>query len=150
MQVGVENKRQVLLRVVLGSQIAFFFRTIRSNAIARVVDPAHDVIEIRLLANFLEICGEVAAGGTAALANRVASHATSGFKQLFSVSGISARLCRQRVRETVLPQVCGDRFDLIAGVYIAHVRTFVGVRGEAPEGRHLGAGSKSLWILEPN
>src|SRR5688572_27644437 len=150
MQVSVKNIRQILLRVVFRSKVTFFFRTIRSHAIARVVDPAHDVIKISLLTDFLKVCGEITARGARTLADRVAGHTTSSFKQLFSVAGISAWLRWQSVRETVLPQICGDRLDLIARVFVAHVRTFVSVRGETPERRHLGTRSKCLWILEPN
>src|SRR5687767_367610 len=150
MQVGVEHKREILLRVVFRSQVAFFFRTIRCDTIARVVNPTYDVIEIGLLADFLEISGEATTDGTGALADRVAGQTTTSFKQLFSVARISAWLRCQCVSKAVLPKVRGDRLDLLACVLVAHVRAFVSVRGETPERWHLGTRSKLLRILKPN
>src|SRR5688572_1856903 len=113
MEFGVKNKRQVFLRVVFGSQVAFFFWTIWCDAIARVVDPANDVIEVCLLADALEVCSKMPADRVFGVANRVTGHTTTSFKQLFSVSGVAAWLSWQRVRETVLPEICGDGLDLI-------------------------------------
>ncbi len=97
MQFSVENKRQILLRIVFGSQVAFFFRAVRRDAIARVVDPAHDVIEVGFFADALEVGGKVTAHRAVAFADRVAGKTTAGFEQFFAVTGVSALLRWQSV-----------------------------------------------------
>src|SRR6185503_8286528 len=150
MQFSVENKRQVFLRVVFGSQVTFFQGAIRRNAIARVVDPANDVVEVGLLSDALKVRGKVTADRAGAFADRVTGKTAACFKQFLSVTRVSAWLSCERVSKTVLPQVGGDRFELIARVFVAHVRFAFSVRGEAPERRHLGPGSKLLWVLQPD
>ena len=59
MQFGIEDKRQVFLRVVFRGQVAFFFWTVRRDAFARVVNPANDVIEVCLFAYTLQVGGKV-------------------------------------------------------------------------------------------
>src|SRR5687768_10593025 len=152
MQFSVENKRQSFLRVVLRCQIASMLRmrAIGRDAIARVVDPAHDVVEVCFFADALEVRSKAAADLAVAVADRVTRETAAGFEQLFAMTSVAAWLRWQRVSKAVLPQVSGDSFDLIRRVFVAHVRAIALVRGEAPERGHLGSRPKLLRVFQPD
>src|SRR5689334_3647739 len=149
MQFGVEDKRQTLLRVVFGREIALLFRAIRRYALSRIVNPADDVIEVRFLPNLLQVCGKLAADLLIAFADRVTRETAAAFEELFTVSSVATLLFRQFDRETVLPQVGRDRLDLLRAVLVAHMVLASG-GGKTPERRHLRAGTEALRVLEPN
>ena len=54
----VENEGQALLRVILGADVLLLVRAVGTRALAGVVNPANQIIVIRLLAHASEICGE--------------------------------------------------------------------------------------------
>ena len=66
---GVEDERHARLCVILRGQIAFVFRAIGTPTLARIINPAHDVLEIIFLADALKISSEVAAHTRVAFAN---------------------------------------------------------------------------------
>src|SRR6185369_9445013 len=140
---GVENKRQLLLLVVFGSQIALLFRTIRRDALTGIVNPANDVIEGRFLADALEVRGKLTADLVVAFADGVASETTAAFEKLFAVSGVAALLLGNLDVETVLPEVRRDGLDLRLAVLVSHVvlLAFITTR-ETPEHRHLRPGTE--------
>src|SRR5687767_4233069 len=105
MQFSVKDKRQALLRVIVVSQVALLFRTIRSDAITRVVNPAHDVIEVCFFTDTLKIGGKVTAHLVVAFTERVACKTAARFEKLFAVSGVAFLLLREFRIKTFLPQV---------------------------------------------
>src|SRR5689334_9743760 len=113
MQLSVKLERQVLLRVVVRRQIAFFFRTVRRNALARIVNPAHDVIEVGFFADTLEVRGKSAADLAVAFADRVTGQTAATLEKLFAVSRVALRLGGKLRIETFLPEISGDGLDLL-------------------------------------
>ena len=152
MQFGVEDKRQALLRIIVGRQIAFLFRTIRRNSFAWVVNPAHDVIVVGLLADAAQVGGKVTADLIVAFTNRVTRKTSTPLEKLFAVTGIALRLSWYFGIETFLPEIRRDGLNLFGCVLVRlrrADRSFVQMP-KAPERRHLGAGTKRLRILQPN
>ena len=79
------------------------------------------------------------------------SQTTAGFEKLFSVTGVALLLRGQLVIKALLPEIGGDRLNLLLAVLVAHVQACAFVRfGETPEGRHLGAGTERLRIFKPD
>ena len=69
MQLRVKHIWQVVFLVVVFGQVALLFRAIRRPALAWIVNPADDVIEVCLLADLLKICCERAAESVVIVAN---------------------------------------------------------------------------------
>src|SRR5690242_12083773 len=88
----IEFKRQPLLRVILRPNILLLIRTIRTRPLARIVDPAHQVIEIRFLTHARQVRGKCSALRLVAFTDRVASQASTRLEQIFSVRSISLLL----------------------------------------------------------
>ena len=122
MQLSVKLERQLLLRVIVRRQIALFFRTVRRNALARIVNPAHDVIEVRLFTDAGKVCSEVATDLVVAFTDLVTGKTSTTLEKFFTVSGVALRLCRELVVEALLPQIRSDRLNLVGAVFVAHVR----------------------------
>ena len=76
----IKHVGQAFFGVVLGSNIFLFQRTIWSRALARVVHPSHQVIEIRFLSHASKIRRERATLHLVAFANGMAGHTASGLK----------------------------------------------------------------------
>src|SRR5437764_15080399 len=106
MEFGIEQIRQSVLRIILRRQIAMLFWTVRGPAFARVVDPAHDVIVVGLLADLRKVRGECASKPLVFFADRMASHTATRFEQFFTVILIALRLRRSLAVKAVLPKVC--------------------------------------------
>jgi len=85
----IEDVGQTFFRVILGTNIFLFQRTVGSRALARIVHPSHQVIEIRFLSNAGKIRGESATLHLIAFANGMAGHTASRLKQFFTVFGVS-------------------------------------------------------------
>src|SRR6266700_5622230 len=71
----------------------------------------------------------------------MARQAAARLKQVFSVVLVTLRLRRDFAVKTVLPEISGDCFQVILAVL---------VHGETPKCRHLGPGTKGLWIFQPD
>src|SRR6185369_7101324 len=142
-QLGVELIRQVLLRVIVRRQIAFFLRTVRRDAFARIVNPAHDVIEVRFFTDTLEVCGKFTADLGVAFADRVTRKTATTLEKRLAVLTITLRLRWQLVVEALLPEVSSDRLDLFCSIFVAQMsavgRAFRS-HTKAPERRHLRSG----------
>src|SRR5437660_9516655 len=111
MQFSIEEIRQAVFRIIFGRQIAMLFWTIRRPAFARVVDPAHDVIVVGLLADLRKIRGEGAAEPLVFFADRMASKTATRFEQFLAVVLLTLRLRRSLAVEAVLPQVSSHCFQ---------------------------------------
>ena len=59
--IQVEHKRQIVLGVIVRAQVALLERAVRTRALARIVNPANEVIVIVLFADAAQIGGEGAA-----------------------------------------------------------------------------------------
>src|SRR5947209_5242874 len=141
MLIGIEHERQVMVRVILRRQIPVLFRTIRSPAVTRVVNPPDDVIEVRLLPHLRQVRSEVSADALAVLLNRVTGHASALMKQFAAVSGVTSLLLRNLAVKTLLPKISRNCLDLIRAVLIAL---------QAPERWHLRSRPESLRVLQPD
>ncbi len=87
--VQVKDVGQALLFVILGADVLLFIRAVRTCALTRVVDPAHEVVVAVLLTHTREIGGKSSALQLVAFADGVAGEAAARFEQLFSVSGVA-------------------------------------------------------------
>ena len=76
----IELVGKSLLGVVLGPNVLLFIRTIGSRTLPRIVNPAHQVVVVRLLADARQVRRESSAHGLAALANGVASKASAALE----------------------------------------------------------------------
>src|SRR5688572_33217668 len=92
--IHIKNKGQILLGVIFRRQIALLRRTVGGPALARVVDPADDVIVTGLFADALEVGGKISADISfrIALTDRVAGHAAARLEKLFAARAIALRL----------------------------------------------------------
>jgi hypothetical protein len=59
----VEDKRQIVLRVIFGPEVALLIRAVWARPLARVVYPADEIIVIVLLAHAAQIRSKRAANG---------------------------------------------------------------------------------------
>src|SRR5205085_9576836 len=99
----VDDVRLALLLVIFARGIALLLRAIWGPTLARVVNPAHDVIVARLFADARQVRGEVAADLLPALVNRVAGHAAFRLEQLLAVPRVALVLPRHLSVERRLP-----------------------------------------------
>src|ERR1051326_407832 len=152
MQLGVENKRQALLRVIFRSQITFFLRTVRRYTFARIVNPADDVIEVCFLTNPLQVGGKVTTDPAVAFADRVTRKTAPTLEKSLAVLRVSFCLLRDFRIKTLLPQVSSDGLNLFLTILVAHICAGRAFRQgtEAPEHRHLRVRTKCLRIVQPD
>src|SRR5437763_462039 len=136
----VEDERKIVISVILRRQIAVLARAVGCPAIARVINPADYVIEVRLLTNFRQVRRKVSAHVLAVLVNRVAGHAAARVEKLAAMLSIATLLLRHLPIKTLLPDIGRDCFNLICAVFITL---------KSPERRHLCAGTKRLRVLQP-
>src|SRR5882724_1271900 len=118
MQFRVEDIRLAGLGVVFRSQVALLFWTVGSKTLARVMDPADNVVKIRFLANLGKIRCKGATHLTIAFADGVTAKTATRFEQLFAAPGISPLLSGNLAVKGVLPKIRSDCFNLIAGIIV--------------------------------
>src|SRR3989338_2121198 len=133
--VGVEDEREPAPGVVVGSEVAFLLGAVGAGALARIVNPAHQEVVVRLLAHAAQVGGEGAADGVLAFAERVAGQAAAGLKKLLAARGGAAGLGRQAGPGACLPEVGGEGAQLVV------LQT---------EARHLGRRAPLVGVLEPH
>src|SRR5205807_2314801 len=110
-------------------------RAVGQRALARIVNPAHQVIVIVLLAHAAEVGGERAAFLLTAFTDRVTGHAAARLEGLFALLGVARRIYGQLAGDGGLPDERGDGLNLIL---------------VQAEGRHLGTGPPVVRILDPD
>src|SRR5688572_20359380 len=108
MQLSIEREGFAMLREVVRSQVALLCRTIRRPAFARVVNPAHDIVIVRLFADTRKIRGEHAPHRVVTLADRMATETAARFEQFLTFCFITLRLSRDFAVKAVLPQIRRD------------------------------------------
>ena len=97
----IELVGKPLLRVILRADIFLFVRTIGTRALARVMNPADQVIVIRFFADAAQIRGKRSTMHLIAFANGVASEASARLKQFFSVFGVPRLMFGKRIGESL-------------------------------------------------
>src|SRR5260370_39697921 len=105
-----------------------FLRTVRRPTFARVVNPTHDVIIVRLFPDSGQVRRERATHLRVFFADRMTSETAARFKQLFPMVLVALRLRGGLTVKTVLPEVSGDRLQIFRAIRVIR---------ETPEGRHL-------------
>src|SRR5258708_21442862 len=103
--VQVKDVGQALLFVILGADVLLFIRAVRTRALARVLDPAHEVVVAVLLTHTREIRGKSSALQLVAFADGVAGEAAARFPQLFSLSGVARFVLWRGMRQSGLPTI---------------------------------------------
>ena len=133
--IEIELIGKSLLGVILGTNIFFLVRAIRPRALARVVNPADEVVVVRLFADAREVRGEMPPCSLVAFADGMAGEAAARLKQFFAVRCIAGLLFGQRIGESGLPDVGRDRLNLMV------------VQAEV---RHLRRGTEIRRLLQPH
>src|SRR5712691_208045 len=105
------------------------------------MNPANGVIKVGFLADLREIRGKCATELTVACTNRMATKTTTRFEELLPVGRVTLLLLWNFAFEAILPEIRGNRFDLLVTV---------AVEAETPERRHLRTRSERLRILQPD
>src|SRR5436853_3277854 len=118
-----------------------FFRTVRRPTLAGVVNPTHDIIVVRFFAHSGQVRRERATHLRIFFADRMTCETAARFKQILAAILVTLLLRGSLAVKTVLPKVSGDGLQIVRAVRVIR---------ETPEGRHLGAGTKSLRIFQPN
>ena len=90
--IEVKHERQIVLGVIFRTQVALFERAVRARALARIVNPAYEVIVIVFFADAAQVRGKGAADHVRAFADGVAGQAAARFKQNLAVRGVAGRL----------------------------------------------------------
>src|SRR5689334_2050776 len=111
----IELVGKSLLGVVLGTNVLLLIRTIRPGTLPRVVNPADEIVVVRLFAHSRQISGEYSAHHLVAFADGVTSEASTGFEQFFSMRCVPGLVLGQVVGERRLPDVGRDRLNLMIG-----------------------------------
>ena len=78
--VQIKNVGQALLLIVFGTDVLFLEGAVRAGALARVMDPAHEVVVIALFADAREVCGERSTLHLVAFADGMAGEAAARFE----------------------------------------------------------------------
>src|SRR6516225_7692623 len=109
----IKNERQALLFIIFRPDILLFIRTIRTRAFPSIVHPAHQIVVIVLLSDSRQIRREGSPLHLIAFADGVARQTPARLDQLLSVCRIPRSMFRNRIGEARLPQIRGNRLDLI-------------------------------------
>ena len=125
-------------------------RAVGCPAVARVVNPAHGVVEVLLLPDARQVGCELAAYLLIALAYRVARETAARLEQLLAVRLVALLLLRNLSVEGRLPEVCGNRLALFVLLRGRNDAALLLVARQVPEGRHLRARSERLRVCEPD
>src|SRR5579872_837969 len=78
-----------LLRVIFGTNVFLLVRAVGTSALASIVNPAHEIIVVRFLANPRQIRCKDAAHHLIAFADRMARQASAGLEQFLAMSRIA-------------------------------------------------------------
>src|SRR5687768_15493708 len=108
MQLSIEREGFAMLRKVVRGQVALLFRAIRRPTFARVVNPAHDIVIVRLFADTGKIRGKNAPHRAVTLADRMATETATRFEQFFPLCLVTLRLSWDLAVKAVLPQIGCD------------------------------------------
>ena len=112
--IQIENIWEIVLGVIFRPQVALFVRTIRPGALARVVDPANDIIVIFLFADAAEVGSESSANRGRAFTHGMAGEASALFEEFFAMGCAAGRLMiERRAGESCLPNESGERLRLV-------------------------------------
>ena len=130
----IEKERFSGGRVVFGSDVPLEGRTIGERPFPRVVDPAHQVVIVHLVAHAAQIGRKGPSDRLITFANRVTGHAPSGFEQDLAPFRITLSLFLQISIDAGLPDERRDGLGLIL------LQT---------KARHFGGGPESVGILDP-
>ena len=82
--------------VIFRTEIFFLVGAVGTRALARIVDPADQIIVILFFTDAAEICGKRAADRVCAFADGVAGQAAALVEQFFAVGCITGRLFFER------------------------------------------------------
>src|SRR5580693_2217256 len=111
--------------VISRAEIFFLVRAVGARALARIVDPADQVIVIFFFADAAEVRGERAADGACAFSDSVTREAAALIEQVLAVCCVSGRLLFERwAGKRILPDEGGDRLDFV--LRRAELRHFCG------------------------
>ena len=81
----------------------------------------------------------------------MATKTTTRFEELLPVRRVTLLLLWNLAFEAILPEICGDRFDLIGAVTIGFDGiSAVTIACEAPKGGHLSSRTKGLRVSQPD
>ncbi len=123
--IEIEDVREIVFRVIFRAEILFLVGAVGARALARIVDPADQIIVIFFFADAAEVRCERTADGVRAFADSVAGEAAAFIEQVLAVCGISGRLFFERgTGERILPDECGDGLDFV--LRHAELRHFCG------------------------
>src|SRR5581483_2021904 len=98
-----------------GANVLLFVWAIRTSAFASVVDPAHEVVVVGLLADAGQVRRKGAALHVAAFSDGVAGETAAGFEEFLAMFSVARLLLWKLVGESRLPDVRRDRLDLVIG-----------------------------------
>src|SRR5438445_6028341 len=93
-----------------------FLCRVRGPTLARVVDPTHDVIIVRLFADSGQVRRESPAHLRVLFANRMTGKTATRFKQILAMILVTLRLRGSLAIKTVLPEVSGDCLQIFRAV----------------------------------
>src|SRR5260370_28373218 len=130
--IHVEYELHALFLIVRFRQIAFFKRTIGQRALARVVNPADQIVVVVFFTHTAEVRRKCSALLVIAFAHRMASHAAARLERLFTFDRVARLALRPITSHAGLPAERSDGFAIVliqAG------------------GGHLRAGAPLVWIL---
>src|SRR5260370_8839801 len=114
MKLSVEQEWQAVLCVIFGRQVAMLFIGVRRPALSRVVNPTHDVIIVRFLANLGQVRGKGAADLAAFFADRVTGQTTARLEQILAVVLFTVLFRRDFAVETALPETASHPSHIFA------------------------------------
>ena len=90
--VQIEDERQIVLGVIFRAQIALLERAVGAGALARIVNPANQVIVVVLFADAAQVGREGAAHHVRAFADRMAGQAAARFEEHLAVRRVAGSL----------------------------------------------------------
>src|SRR3982751_3409572 len=92
--------------------------TVGRPTLSRIVNPANDVIEVRLRADLCKVRRELATNFVLAFADRVTSETSLCIEKVLAFLHITLLLLRSLAVKAGLPQVSRDRFDFVRPLLI--------------------------------
>src|SRR5687767_5271219 len=121
----VEHERQVVALVIFLGEVLFLKRAVGRSTLARIVDPADQVIVVRLLALAAQVSSESSALLLSALTHRVACHAAAGLERFLAFFRIARLLHRRLAFDPGLPDERGNcAHFVIVKAESRHLRAF--------------------------
>src|SRR5260370_26493172 len=95
--IQIELERQSLLLVVFAANVFFLVRPLRALALARVVDPANQVIVVGFFSHAREIGGKRSALQLVAFADGVTSQAAARLEQFLAMGSVAGFVLGQGI-----------------------------------------------------